>query len=124
VRAAGQEAAEWAAGGQGGLPGEARGWLQQVLLAGGEGLDAPAGVQLFGRGGGAREALQSGLHVALGAKSYAEGVRHSILAGGDTTSRHWPPLPVPAPCRMQFRALSRAPRLPGMQHVLMQRALL
>ena len=33
------------------------------------------------------QVLKSGLHVALTAESYVSGVRQSIMAGGDTTSR-------------------------------------
>ena len=33
------------------------------------------------------QVLKSGLHVALKAESYVDGVRQSIMAGGDTTSR-------------------------------------
>ena len=57
------------------------------MLSEGEGLGAVAGVQRFGQGEGAVEALQSGLHVALHADSYHRGVRQSIVAGGSSTSR-------------------------------------
>lgn len=33
------------------------------------------------------QVLKSGLHVALKAEGYVSGVRQSIMAGGDTTSR-------------------------------------
>lgn len=33
------------------------------------------------------QVLKSGLHVALNSEDYVGGVRQSILAGGDTTSR-------------------------------------
>lgn len=61
--------------------------LQQRQMA------AVEGVQRLGRGPRAVEALRSGLHLALAARSYAEGVRSNILAGGDTTSRCGPVKP-------------------------------
>ena len=81
-----QDAVRWAAGEGSPLLEEGRRWLQRVLQEG-RGLGAVEGVLGFGQGRGALEALQSGLHVALKAGSYAEGVRQNILAGGDSTSR-------------------------------------
>lgn len=49
--------------------------------------DEAEGLEHFGKGPRAVSVLQSGLNVALSAHSYVDGVRNSILAGGDTTSR-------------------------------------
>ena len=53
------------------------------------------------------QVLKSGLHIALQAKDYVSGVRQSILAGGDTTSRQeLPALPLLAmlqiPCKVEL----------------------
>lgn len=53
------------------------------------------------------QVLKSGLHIALQAKDYVSGVRQSILAGGDTTSRQeLPALSLLAmlriPCRVEL----------------------
>ena len=53
------------------------------------------------------QVLKSGLHIALQAKDYVSGVRQSILAGGETTSRQeLPAVPCLAmlriPCRVEL----------------------
>ena len=79
-----QDALEWAIG-VGSLPERGRQWVAEVLQQ--QQKDAVEALELFGRGPGALSVLQSGLYVALSARSYVDGVRSSILAGGDTTSR-------------------------------------
>ncbi|CAL8468673.1 g8213 [Coccomyxa elongata] len=79
-----QDALEWAVG-LGSLSERGRQWVAEVLQQ--RQKDAVEALEQFGRGPRAVSVLQSGLHVALSASSYVDGVRNSILAGGDTTSR-------------------------------------
>ncbi len=80
-----QDVLEWAVG-VGSLPERGRQWVAEVLQQR-QKERAGEALEQFGRGPRAVSVLQSGLHVALSASSYVDGVRNSILAGGDTTSR-------------------------------------
>ncbi|CAL5219808.1 g1716 [Coccomyxa viridis] len=80
-----QEAVAWVSTEETGLSGRAREWIEDVTSRGD--LSAVDGAREIGIGPEAEQVLKSGLQVALKAEDYVSGVRQSIMAGGDTTSR-------------------------------------